>query len=96
MAWDNSLSQLDNPSHEMKKWSASIYFKDKPKRLIEWDWQNIKRNNRHTMPTKKYCKNTVAWQIDTQEKLSTKIYRNSDKILKMILDMRTINTGYLD
>ncbi len=41
-------------------------------------------------------KNTATWQINSQEILFTKIDRNPNRILKMILDMRIIYTKYLD
>ena len=48
------------------------------------------------MLTKKDYKNIAAWQIDSQKKLSTEIDRNPDKVLKIILDICTIYTKYLN
>ena len=48
------------------------------------------------MLAKKDCENTVAWQINSQKKLFTKIHKNSNRVLKIILDMRIIYTKYLN
>lgn len=48
------------------------------------------------MLTKKDCKNTVTWQIDSWKKLFKEIDGNPNAILKMILDMHTIYTKYLN
>ena len=48
------------------------------------------------MLTKIDCENTAIWQIDSQEKLFTKIDKNLDGVLKMILNMRTIYIKYLN
>ena len=96
MAQDNSSSQLENQSYQTKKRSASVHFEDELEKLLEPDWQNKKYKHRCTMLAKKNRKNTAAWQIDSQEKLFTKIDRNLDGVLKMIFDMRTIHTKYLN
>ena len=96
MAQDNSSSPLDNQSYQTKKQSASVYFENELEKLPEPDWQNKKRKYRRTILAEESQKNTAAWQIDSQEKLFIEMDRNSDGVLKMILDMRTIYTKYLN
>ena len=40
--------------------------------------------------------NSVAWQIDSREKLMTEIDRDPNGVLSMILDKRKSYTEYLD
>lgn len=80
----------------MKKQSARVHFVDKLEKLPELDWQNKKRKHRRTTLTEENRKNTIIWQIDSWEKLFTEIDRNSDRILKIILDIPTIYTKYLN
>ena len=48
------------------------------------------------MLAEKDRKTTAAWQIDSREKLFIEIDGNPDEVLKMILDIRTIYTKYLN
>ncbi len=96
MARDNSLSQLDDESHQMKGQSASIYFDDKPENSPVSDWRNEERKHRRAMLAEENRDNTAAWQIDSQEKLVTEIDKDPDEVFTMILDMRNIYTKYLN
>ena len=96
MARDNSSSQLDDQSHQTKERSASVYFEDELEKSLEPDWRNEERKHRHTTLAEDDRENTAAWRIDSREKLFTEMDRNHDGVLKMILDMRTIYTEYLD
>ena len=96
MARDNSSSQLDDQSHQTKERSTSVHFEDELEKLPEPDWQNEERKYRRTTLAEEDRKNTAAWRIDSQEKLFTEMDRNSDRVLKMILDMHTIYTKYLN
>ena len=72
IARDNSSSQLNNESHQTKRQSANVYFDDEPENLPVPDWQNKKRKHRRTtLAEEDVCDNTVAWQIDSREKLLT-------------------------
>ena len=64
--------------------------------MPEPDWRNKKRKYRHTTLAKEDRKNTVAWRINSQKKLFIEIDKNSYRVLKIILDMRTIYTKYLN
>ena len=44
----------------------------------------------------KDCKNAAIWQIDSQKNLFIEMNKNPNEVLKMILDMRTIYTKYLN
>ena len=96
MARNNSSSQLDDQSHQTKKLSISVHFEDELEKLPESDWQNKKRKYRRTTIAEEDRKNTVAWRIHSQKKLFTEIEKNPNGVLKMILDMRTIYTKYLN
>ena len=65
MARDNSLSQLDNQSHQTKKRSTSVHFEDELEKLPEPDWRNGERKYRCTTFAEKDCKNTIAWRINS-------------------------------
>ena len=96
MARDNSSSQLDDQSHQTKERSTSVHFEDELEKSPEPDWRNKERKYRRPTLVEKDRENTAAWQIDSQEKLFTEMDRNPDGVLKMILDMRTIYTKYLN
>ena len=96
MTRDNSSSQLDNQSHQSNKQSTNVYFEDEPEKLPEPDWRNKERKYRHITLVEENRKNTAAWQINSQEKLLIEMNRNPDTVLKMILDMCTIYTKYLN
>ena len=96
MARDNFSSQLDNQSHQTKKRSTSVHFEDELEKLPEPNWRNKKRKYRRTTLAEEDRENNAAWQINSQEKLFTEMDRNPDGVLKMILDMRTIYTKYLN
>ena len=96
MARDNSSSQLDDQSDQTKKRTASVHFEDELEKSPEPDWRNEERKHRRTTLAEDDRENTAAWQIDSREKLFTEMDRNPDGVLKMILDMRTIYTEYLD
>ena len=65
MARDNSSTQLDDHSHQIKKRSASIHFEDEPEKLPEPDWQNKERKHRRTMLAEEDRENTATCQIDS-------------------------------
>ena len=48
------------------------------------------------MLIQKNYNNSIAWQIDSQEKLMIEMDRNSDGVLSTILDMRKTYTKYLN
>ena len=60
MDWDNSLSQLDDQSHQTKEQSTSIHFEDKLEKSPEPDWRNKERKYRRTTLAKEDCENTAA------------------------------------
>ena len=80
----------------MKEQFASVYFENELEKLPEPDWQNKERKYKCTTFAKKNYENTVAWQINNQEKLFTEINKNPNGVLKMIFDMRTIYTKYIN
>lgn len=88
MTQDNFLYQLDD--------QVSIYFEDKLEKLPKPDQQNKEHKYRCTTLAEKNRKNTVAWQIDSREKLFIEMDRNSDGVLKIILDMCIIYTKHLN
>ncbi len=96
MAQDNSLSPLDDKNHQTKGQSASVHFDDEPENLPVPDWRNKERKHRRTTLVEEDCDNTVAWRIDSREKLLTEIDKDPDGVLTMILDMRIIYTEYLN
>ena len=96
MARDNSSSQLDDQSHQTKEQSATVHFDDESERLQELDWRNEERKHRCTTLAEEDRKTTAAWQIDSREKLFIEMDGNPDGVLKMILDMCTIYTKYLN
>ena len=96
MARDNSLSQLNDYSHQTKKRSTSVYFEDETEISPEPDWRNKERKHRRTTLAEEDHNNIAAWRIDSREKLLTETDKNSDGILMMILDMRNIYTKYLN
>lgn len=65
---------------------------DKQEKLPKPDWQNKNRKLRRITLAKKDCNNSVAWRIDRKKKIFIEINRNCDKVLRMILEMRTIYT----
>ncbi len=93
MSRDNSSSQLDDESHQTKRRSVSVHFDDEPENLPVPDWQNEERKHRRTtLAEEDVCDNTVAWQIDSQEKLLTEMNKDPDGVLTMVLDMRKTYT----
>lgn len=64
--------------------------------MPELDWQNKKHKYKHTTLTEKNSKNTVVWQINNSKKLNTKMDKNPNRVLTIILDMHTIYTKYLN
>ncbi len=60
------------------------------------DWQNKERKHKRATIAGKDRDNTIAWQIDSQEKLLIEIDKDPDRVLIMILDMRNIYTQYLN
>ena len=96
MARDNSSSQLDDLSHQTKEQSTSVHFEDETEISPESNWQNEERKYRRATFAEEDCDNTVAWRIDSREKLLTKMDKDPDGVLTMILDMRNIYTKYLN
>ena len=96
MARDNSSSQLDDHSHQTKERSTSVHFEDEIEISPEPDWRNKKRKHRHTMLAEEDRNNTVAWRIDSREKLLTEMDKDPNGVLTMILDMRNIYIEYLN
>lgn len=87
MAWDNSPSQLDNKSHQIKKLFIYVQFNDEPENLLLTDWWKKERKYRRITFVEKVCENTVDWQNDSWEKLLIEINKNPDRFLIIILDM---------
>ena len=96
MVQDNSSFQLNNQSYYTKNWSASVYFEYELEKLPEPDWTNKKRKYRCLMLIKEDHKNTTAWQIESWEKLFIEIDRNPNRVMKIIVNMRTIYIKYLN
>ncbi len=96
MAQDNSSSQLDDKSHQIKGRSASVHFDDEPENLPVPDWQNEEHKHRRATLVEEDSDNTAAWRIDSREKLLTEMDKDPDEVLMMILDMRNIYTKYLN
>ena len=96
MAQDNSLSQLDNYSHQTKERSTSVHFEDEIEILPESDWWDKERKHRRTTLAEEDCDNIATWQIDSREKLLIEMDKDPDGVLTMILDMRNIYTKYLN
>ncbi len=85
MARDNSSSQLDDESHQMKRRSVSVHFDDEPENLPVPDWRNKERKHRHTtFPEEDVRDNTAAWRIDSREKLLTEMNKDPNGVLTMI------------
>ncbi len=96
MAWDNSLFQLNNESHQTKRWSTSIHFDEESENLLVLDWQNKECKHRRVTLAEENGNNITTWQINSQEKLLTELDKDSDRVLMMILDMYNIYTKYLN
>ena len=96
MARDNSLSQLDNHSHQTKKQYTSVHFEDEIEILPEPDWRNEECKYRRATLAEENRDNTKAWQIDSREKLLTEMDKDPNKVLTIILDMRNIYIKYLN
>ena len=60
MARDNSSSQLDDHSHQMKERSTSIHFEDETVILPELDWQNEDRKHKRATLVEEDLNNTEA------------------------------------
>lgn len=75
---------------------TSVYFEDKLKKLLDPDWQHEEIKVRYSAFGLEKNNNSVACQIDSQEKLMTEIDKDSDKVLSKILDMRKTYIEYLD
>ena len=80
----------------MKEQPASIHFNDKLENLPKPDWQNKEHKHRCTILVKKDCNNTIAWRIDSQEKLLPEMNKDPDEVLIIILDICNIYTLYLN
>lgn len=62
-----------------KKKYISVYFINESRKLLEQIWHNKKCKYRRNTLVDKDCKNTIAWEIDSQGKLCIEIDRDSDK-----------------
>ncbi len=96
MARDNSSSQLDDESHQMKRQFINVHFDDEPENLLISDWRNKEWKHKCATLAEKDCVNTAAWRINSQEKLLTEIDIDLDGVLMMILDMCNIYTNYMN
>ena len=60
------------------------------------DWQNKKYKYKYNTLAEKVRENIAAWQINSQEKLFIKINKNLNGVLRIILDIYTIYTKYMN
>lgn len=66
------------------------------KKLLNSNWLYNKTKRKHCTLVKKYHNNAIIWQISNLDKLITKIDKNLEELLAIILDMQKIYIEYLD
>lgn len=74
----------------------SIYFEDKSEKSPDLDWRYKEIKHRNSALIQEDYNNSATWQINNQEKMMIEIYKDLDRILSMILDMRKSYKKYLD
>lgn len=87
MACNNSPIK-NNQLNKSLKTQINIYFNNISEKLLEQNWQYKDTQFRHGILTKEQIYNNIAaWQINYLEKLLTKIEKDLNRVLSIILDM---------